>query len=616
MSVRVKTKRRLMYLATAGVLVAALGGGAYAFRSRSIAAQLVQSRAEGVEALKSGNYEVALHKIGRYVQRNGNDAEALYQYALAREQVPEANGRHIGQAIAVYRQLLSLDPSRLEARRRLLGLYVDYGFNQEAVDTADAIMSVEAKAQASAEDRRAALRGKARALARQRKFDKALDALTEFGKVAPTDLEMQRLALEVMLARGDPATDAVERAQRLLGEHPDDARFELLLGIAFRMAEARGDGAPGASSPARRWVTAAAAHPLVNDPAFVGILVEQLEGLELFEDSLRVLAQSSGTGAAGAAENHRLYVARLWQAGKYGEVDARLKDLNPADKATDSELLALRAVALRELKRPAEAAPIVEALGRRFDPSAEGWAPILKSLLASDAAGDSAAADAPANRDVLRACSDAVGRAPRNPYFRYFLGNAFSAAGEQELALLHWRHAIELAPAWAAPRLKLAELGLAAALPAEAVDFALAARARAPEDPEVAVALANALAASLARQDAGGDVAARDRVAQQLRDEVARVEKLSPGHEAALVLTTILNAATGHREQAVASARAALDPARTLKDTTYLRLGAISAAYHLGVEDELHTRCEKAVGRLTPALAAYKARVALSLIHI
>jgi tetratricopeptide (TPR) repeat protein len=589
MSIRVRTKRRLAYVATAGVLIVALAGAAYVLRSRQINRRLALGRAEGVLALAAGNYELALHKIGLYVQRNASDVDALYQYAQARENVPAPNTRHIGQSIALHRQLLSLRPGHSEARRRLMGLYVDYGFNQEALETAvvlDPAAKVPGASQAPD-----VLRVQAKALSRLRKYDDAFKAADAYNAKVPRDLDMQRLTLEILLTQGKPATAAVDRAAGLQMKYPNEALFELLLGVAYRMADDE--------TNARQWVAKAAARTSDNDPAFIKGLVEQLEGLERFEDSLRVLTRAAGVGGA---ENQRLLAARLWQAGRYPEVADRLKSIDPADKASDSELLALRAMALLEMRRRDEAAPIVEALAKRFDGAAEAWAPVLTTVFAPGPAR---------HKDVLRVCTEAVARIPSNPYFHHFFANAYSAVAEQDHALSHWGHAAQLSPAWAAPRIEIAQLLIAAGRPGEALPLARVATARASEDVEAWQTLADALAGSLAPRAPGDVDEARAQAVEDLSAAVARVDALRPQNEFTVSLKPLLLAARDKRDEANAAIRAALDASKVFGDAAYVRLATVSKTFGLGAEEACLARGEQAVGRLTPALASARARMLL-----
>lgn len=590
MSVRVKTKRRLTFVVLFCALLFVLAAVAYLQRSRQISRRLAVVRAEGAAALEAGNYEVALHKIGSYVQRYGSDADALYEYAQAREKVPEPNSRHIGQSIALYRQFLSLRPTHLEARRRLLTLYVEFGFNQEAIETAVAIDPTAATPGASSDPD--VLRAQATALARLRRYDDAYKAAQAYNEKAPRDLDAQRMTIEILLAQGKPATEAVDRASALQKRWPDDALFELLLGIAYRMA--------GDVKGAEQWVAQAASRASDHDPAFIGALVEHLESLERFDDSLRVLERSAGRGAA---ENKRLLAARLWQAKRYQDLIDRLGDLDPADKASDSELLALRAMALLELRRDDEARPLVAALEKRFDAKAEAWAPVLKTAFAREAVPP---------REVIRVCADAVARVRTNPYFHYFLANAYNGAGEQDRALFHWAQAGRLSPAWAAPWVKVARLLASAERPAEAATLVAAARRRSSHDVDVLRASSDILSLALSTADSSGVEASRAQNLTALRDTLAQLDASYPAEGSAAVARVVLFAAGGDRDGAVRSAHAALDASKVYDDDVYLRLAAVSKAFSLGVEVLSLSRCEAAHGRVTPSLAAARAHAALT----
>jgi tetratricopeptide (TPR) repeat protein len=586
MSMRGRTKRRLAYVAISSVLLLVLASAAYVLRSRQISQRLALSREAGVRALAAGNYEAALHNIGTYVQRNSGDVEALYQYAQAREKVPAPDGKHVGQSIALYRQLLTLRPTHTEARRRLMGLYVDYGFNQEAIETA---VSIDPAANTpGASDDPDVLRAQAKALARLRRYDDAYKAANAYNAKVPRDLDMQGLTLEILLTQGRPATVAVDRASDLQKKFPDEALFELLLGIAHRLA---GDG-----KTAEQWVAKAAARTTNNDPAFIKGLVEQLESLERFEDSLRVLTRAADIGAA---ENKRLLAARLWQAKRYQEVIDRLKGVDPSDRSSDSELLALRAMALLELGRRDEAAPIVDALVKRFDGTAEAWAPVLKTVFAPSPVP---------HGDVIRACSEAVARIPSNPYFRHFLANAYSAVAEQDHALAHWAQAAQLSPAWAAPRVKVAQLMIAAGRPGDAVPLARVATTRDSDDVEAWQTLADALAGTVAPRGPGGVDAARAQAVQELGVALARLDALRPRNESTVPLKPLLLAAQDKPAEAIAAVRAALSGSEVFGDATYVRLAAVSRTFGLGTEEACLARGEQAHGRMSPALAGARAR--------
>jgi tetratricopeptide (TPR) repeat protein len=280
----------------------------------------------------------------------------------------------------------------------------------------------------------------------------------------------------------------------------------------------------------------------------------------------------------------------------------RLKGVDPGDKSSDSELLALRAMALLELKRNDEAAPIVEALAKRFDGAAEAWGPVLKTVFAP--------VPVP-HKEIIRACSEAVARIPLNPYFHHFLANAYSAVAEQDHALFHWAQAAQLAQAWAAPRVKVAQLMIAAGRPGDAVPTAQIATARTSEDVEAWQTLADALAGSLAPRGSGGVDAGRAKAVQDLGVALARIDALRPKNEFTVPLKPLLLAAQDKREESISAIRASLDASKVFSSATYVRLAAVSKSFGLGADEACLARAEQAHGRLTPALAAARARMLL-----
>src|SRR4051812_26416122 len=107
MSFRDKTRRRLRWFLIGVVAVVCLGGGAYVARNRQLDARARAGRDEGLKLLAAGDYFQALHHIGPYVQRHPNDSDTLWSYAQARQQVPEPDGRHLSDALSLYRRVLS-----------------------------------------------------------------------------------------------------------------------------------------------------------------------------------------------------------------------------------------------------------------------------------------------------------------------------------------------------------------------------------------------------------------------------------------------------------------------------------------------------------------------------
>src|SRR5688572_2681500 len=108
MSVKTKKKRRLLFLLAGGAVVLVLGLAGYGLRTMQIENRLRQNRADGMAALQAQDYFNALHKVGSWLQRHPDDAEALYAYAQARENVEEPENKHLAQAMRLYVRLLDM----------------------------------------------------------------------------------------------------------------------------------------------------------------------------------------------------------------------------------------------------------------------------------------------------------------------------------------------------------------------------------------------------------------------------------------------------------------------------------------------------------------------------
>lgn len=572
MSVRVKKKRRLVFLVGGLLLAGSLAAGVYLVRMRQKDAAVAARRVEGVAALAAGDHENALHKIGTYLQRYPEDADTIYLYAQARQGVEEPDGKHVRQAISLYRRLLSLRPDHNDGRLKLLDLYVKSGLNTEALDLTAGLLAKNPKDAT-------ALRAQAVSYARLRRFDEALAASTKHNELVPTDLEVQGLTFQVMLAKGQKPDALVAHAKKLHDAKPGLPEFELLCSAAAASA--------GDQKAAADWARKAAAHPK-DDPTFLSMLAAQLDAVGLFDESLGVL-QAAARG--GKVEVRRALAARLVQADRFADVADSLKALDPADKNTDGQLLALRALALGMAGRRAEAAPLIAAIAARRDAASLTWHPVLRAVYGSDKADDTA---------TVGACEAALGRDPGNPFFAVFLGDAYARLGEGELALTNWQRAARAATAWPAPLTRLSTTLGSLGRRDQSVAAARAARARAPKDPANLLQLALALDAAL--------VTVTPELTTELADVLAALDRVSPNNEQALPARIHLLAVKpgGGESAAAAAARAAIAADKVPSEATLMRLAMLSRALKLGVDQACFDRIEKAYG-VTPDLAYVRA---------
>ena len=410
MAVRPKTKHRLFILLAALIVLGAVGAGFYVVRMQYRQRYYMQARADGIVAFDNGDYEDAALKLAQYLRHHQDDAEALYLFAQARRQAESEGGQHIVQAMRAYRRVLSMQPDHDDARRQLLDLYTDAGYATEAMDTAEVLLDADP-------DDTDALRAKTIALMRLRRPNDALVPAERYNELKPLDMDGHMRTFAIMRVLERPVSEFLERAQAVSDANSDDPRAELLMAVACQAANQK--------EKAIEWCRKAAGRE-APDAAFVTAVADRLAGLGLPGESLAVLRRADETG--DDQDVLLALVRQLWEIDRYDEIMERLADLKPAS-GVDAELLALKALALMRAGKDQDATPIAQALAqRKNDLTAAAWAPILKSLADPEARPT----------DLIDACSTALSYRPNRAYFHYFLGQAYLAAGEKELATTSW----------------------------------------------------------------------------------------------------------------------------------------------------------------------------------
>jgi len=137
-----RRKHRIIVLVALFAIVVVGGGGTVFFRQHVLDERALESRELGMAAAEAGNSKDTLHQLGRYLQRYGQDkdAEALFEYARARRNIPLTNNKHLGQAIGLFLQVLSIDPNHERAQLELLDLYSLARYGQETLDLAKRVL--------------------------------------------------------------------------------------------------------------------------------------------------------------------------------------------------------------------------------------------------------------------------------------------------------------------------------------------------------------------------------------------------------------------------------------------------------------------------------------------
>lgn len=552
MTVHTKTRRRVRVLVVVLLVLCVGGTAAYVVRKRQIAQRVLRDRDAGYAALEAGDYFNALHKIGPYVQRHPAEVEALARYALARRNVEEPNGRHLADAISLYRRVLERAPDHAEAREQLMEIYLATGFNTEI------LTSTEGRTDPTSLRARAIGQGN---LGRDADARKTAE---QYLAARPEDLRMQMFLVSRMQRLNVPGEQIVEHAGKVAAARPDDPRSDLLVAFAHGVGDDR--------AQALKHTLAATAKP-IGDPEDVQIAVDMLDSLDREDEALALLSRAADV--AKDKQSQRRVIARLYQSRQYDLVDRQVAALAEADPKLHADLLAHRAMALQALGRRDEAAKIVAGLAdRKNDFAAAGWAKVLAVLPAEGAAAD--------DRAIIEACREGLRGEADNPYFRLYLGDAYARLGEADMSTLEWARAAQGARVWAEPLARLMRLMIVSAQP-EAVRAAAARLQRlAPEDPRTLSVVAAAEARLTNRKDPA-EVAELTRLFD-------RVQQLSPGEPSTLQLKVGLLALTDRGDDARRLINESLAPGRALPAASYAALAQASEAYGLGLEQAVFDR--------------------------
>lgn len=571
-----RKKQRITILVALFLVVIVGGGGAIVFRQYSLNQRALENRALGMAAAAAENHRDALHLLGRYLQRFGQeeDAEALYEYARARFNVPLVNNKHVGQSIGLFLQVLAIERNHEGAQQELLQLYAATGYSQETLDLAKKVLDRDA-------DNVDALTAEANALVQLRRFDEALERTTKIAELAPLNIENHLLALAVMMD-ADASNEklrAYPDAQK--GLVPDSAPYQTITAVAARIT--------GDLDEARSWAEKAAesVDPKSNDVMLVNGL---LTTLGLYEESLALLQRT-----APDSENQDLlnqYCRRLFETGNTAEVLAQT-DV-PATEQLNSSLLALRAMAAGREKNTEEVERIVLDLeGRSDDTIADSWTPILRAIWLRT--------DTPP-QEIVQLCTTAIESNQANPFFHYFQGIAYEQMGEKEQAISAWQRTIGMAPTWIDPILRGAELLAGIDRHHEAFGLVQEALRRAPQNVNVAAAAAEIIGANVE------NLSSNDQT--QLLRLCEQVQQARPQDPRVLPLIVELRARTGDKEGATEALRSALEGENTFRESTLLKLANTSDTHGLGLSDScfelLNQRAE-----MTPSRALAKAASAL-----
>ena len=538
-------------------------GGKLLLRHRAM-----QWKQEGLAAADAGDYARSADLLSRYLRRYGGDTHTLRRYVRVRELAELPNGRHLAETVNALKLLLGEDPELVD-RRHLLDLYVRLERAPEALDTANAILS-------EVKNDSATLKIKIDLLTRLHREREAIGIAQDWARTAPNDIDAQMAYFDLRSAVEQSPGVILADAKALASQHPDDPRFQILLGSVY----ARAGDVPNA----REWLNKAAAHPGIDEQT-VKAIVAQFDNLGLANDSLGVLQARAQSGAS--VELRHLLGQREWEIGAWAQAADMLTGVDPRDVKADPTLAAQRAMALTNLAKKAEAEPIRAALAARDQASAKAWSLLLRRILDAEAIDD---------KQIVTACRAALVLDARNAYLNYYLGDACARMGETDLAAEAWQRSVTSDPTWSMPSVRLIDLLLQKGRGEQAL--AIAFRAQRTGTPAAVIMLARAAAVHFEQGGAGDK--------DQLFKLIDAVQDKIPGEDQTLLVRLDLLAEKGSKEEAAKVGRSVIGRKPAPEEQVFLAVASISRKYSLGLVDEALAASEQAHG-VTPTLAYVRA---------
>lgn len=552
-------RRRLILVLVLAVGAAGAGTWVHTWNARR-QREIAMLRSRAMADYNAGRYQQAVYELGEYLDRSKSqdtDSQAMFAYGTSRLKVPMPQAQQAVEGIQIFQRYLhtpgAQGAQRQAARRALLGLYIKAWYNAEAIRLADEFLADNPK---DVE----ALQCKIHALDNQRRELEALSVSRDLNRIAPDDLWGQRATLYFMGQLRMPGQSMIDHAQALVAAHPGDPRYEVVKAYACEMA--------GDKDQLRALLRSAASRKPPS-AQFAIELASQLDQNELFTEADALLRRAAANNDdLGLA---RVLARRLWQDGALDEVLRRTAAQGAQLASGDADLLGCRALAFHDSGNALAANAIVEALAARsHDPTALDWAALLRLRFAAHPL-------APLER--AKTLRDLIVREDQDPLAHQMLAEAWDDLGETELALGELRRVAALAPSCATPHLVATRIFASTGRYNFALDTALAARERAPQNAQAQIAYAMALY----RYDvAVGRSADYATALEQLRSVQTRW-----GDASTLPATVDLLARTGQRQAAMAALRADLARTPTLPADALLELISISEQQRLGEPDAI-----------------------------
>ncbi|MEO1008341.1 MAG: tetratricopeptide repeat protein [Planctomycetota bacterium] len=445
-----RTRRRLIVLAVIAAAGGAVGAGGYVALNMQRARIAERSLADGMAAYRDKDYTNAVRQLGTHYRYDKQNVEALLAFADARRRVPAPNGAHLTTAVAIAQRALVLDPGNAEARRTLLELYAEMGFNSELVEVAGEMLAEDPADEQAARLRIAALLSMGRDAP-------ALDAARQLRDARGGDIDGHESVIIVMNQTGASTGELrTYLQQEVAPEHAGTAGFAVLAaGIESDGGSPGNAGAILREAAESQPESGAAAATLLDAIEHIAAIRRDFELYQFSEE--RLSAWLEDPELAGG-----LYETAAGRAWRRGDASAahELVMVAQANGNPTPGVLGWGALAAIDLQLDASA--VRELLGNADTPEAAYWRRLVDAY--------ALATDGPEARSLLPEGAELVNARGSGSAAMFHIAQLDAAAGRMARAIARLE-VLQTQPGWRRARLVLARAYLAQQQPGRALSL-------------------------------------------------------------------------------------------------------------------------------------------------
>ncbi len=578
-----KRNRRILILVCLFVLMGAAGFGAYRWRQAARDDDARASRDEGIAALEKQEYAAAMGGLAPFLRRLGETegtSEDFRMYAEARQHVPEPNNQHLRDSIAYFERAVLMDSGNRRAQAQLLDLYQLVGYWDEARQLIDRMLSV-TPADADLIARRAQIATAKGDLQAAHRDAQALVA------AAPDDVAAHLLNLRLRIKLGQDDREVEEWLEQAVADHPDTLGFRILQAFGLLQLSSRERGDPALRDRAEDIVIKVSRRAeSLEDRASIGLLVFLLDSFGRYDASIEVLRKAIRLEDTAL---QTAYVRGLWYRRRGADIPDAVASWIAGGATVAAETRALAAAVLAARSDTEAAKALAAPLLSSEEAGARAWGAALAYV------NGFAASERETATDALAALRIA---APGSAIAAHAYGT-LHAAGDPDLARVHWLAAAKLAPAWSEPLRRAAESLLGTAQRPLALEYGSEAFRRAPGDAATVATYADCVVANVEH------LSARQRrrflavVGRARKSASARVAAHFGALEATL-LSRVGDDATDERFEEL------LQEADEATEIALLRLARAASAVGSPLAEKFLSACEATHG-VTPSLTLTRA---------